>query len=173
MSTLTDTTQTAPAWTGAEEIEVLTFELNGEVFALGAILVQEIMDLTPETTVPGAGGFAGSVINFRGKVIPLADLRVAFGLEIGEPTIDSRIVVIEIDIEGEPTLVGLRTDKVHEVTSLARADSEAPPSVGMRWRPEFIQCLVKRKGEFIVVPDLQEIFQQQQDARKAASQTRH
>ena len=173
MSTLGETT-IAPGWTGAEQAEVLTFELNGELFALQAVAVQEIMDLVPETVVPGAFAFAGAVINFRGKVIPLADLRVAFGLERGEPTIDSRIVVIEIDLDGEPTLVGLRTDKVHEVTTLARADSEAPPSVGMRWRPEFIQCLVKREGEFIVVPDLQIIFNQQQDARQpVASATRH
>lgn len=173
MNTLSETA-TAPGWTGTEQVEVLTFELNGELFALGAVLVQEIMDLAPETSVPGAGAFAGAVINFRGKVIPLADLRVAFGLERGEPTIDSRIVVIEIDLAGEPSLVGLRTDKVHEVTTLARADSEAPPSVGMRWRPEFIQCLVKREGEFIVVPDLQTIFNQQQDARQpVASSTRH
>ena len=165
---------TAPGWTGAEQVEVLTFELNGELFALGAVLVQEIIDLAPETAVPGAGAFAGAVINFRGKVIPLADLRVAFDLERRAPTIDSRIVVIEIDLGGEPTLVGLRTDKVHEVTTLARADSEAPPSVGMRWRADFIQSLVKREGEFIVVPDLQAIFNQQQDARQpVASSTRH
>jgi len=138
-------------------------------FARGAPAV-----FTPETVVPGAGAFAGAVIHFRGKVIPLSDLRVAFGLERGAATIDSRIVVIEIELAGEPTLVGLRTDKVHEVTTLARADSEAPPSVGMRWRPEFIQCLVKRGGEFIVVPDLQAIFNQQQDARQpVASATRH
>lgn len=161
-------------WTGAEQVEVLTFELNGELFALDAVRVQEIIDLAPETVVPGAGAFAGSVINFRGKVIPLADLRVAFDLEIGAPTIDSRLIVIEIELEGEQTLVGLRTDKVHEVTTLERAASEAPPSVGMRWRPEFIQCLVKRKDEFIVVPALQAIFNQHQDARQpVASQTRH
>lgn len=164
----------ARTWDGPDEVEVLSFELNGELFALQAVTVQEIMDLVPETEVPGAGAFAGAVINFRGKVIPLADLRVAFGLERGAPTIDSRIVVIEIELGGEPTLVGLRTDKVHEVTTLARADSEAPPSVGMRWRAEFIQCLVKRGGEFIVVPDLQAIFTQQQDARQpAGSATRH
>ncbi len=167
-------TAEATGWTGAEQMEVLTFELNGELFALEAVAVQEIMDLAPETVVPGAGTFAGAVINFRGKVIPLSDLRVAFAMERGEPTIDSRIVVIEIDLDGEPTLGGLRTDKVHEVTTLARADAEAPPSVGMRWRPEFIQCLVKRDGEFIVVPALQTLFNQQHDARQStASATRH
>lgn len=170
---MSETAETT-GWTGAEQMEVLTFELNGELFALEAVAVQEIMDLVPETVVPGAGAFAGAVINFRGKVIPLSDLRVAFAMERGDPTIDSRIVVIEIDLDGEPTLVGLRTDKVHEVTTLARADAEAPPSVGMRWRPEFIQCLVKRGGEFIVVPALQTLFNQQHDARSpVASATRH
>lgn len=174
MSTVMDNAPATATWIGTEQVEVLTFELNGELFALGAVLVQEITDLVAETVVPGAGPFAGSVINFRGKVIPLADLRVAFGLEACAATIDSRIVVIEIALGGEPTLVGLRTDKVHEVTTLARADSEAPPSVGMRWRAEFIQCLVKREGEFIVIPDLQTIFHQQQDARQpVASTTRH
>ncbi|MGO4409271.1 MULTISPECIES: chemotaxis protein CheW [unclassified Brevundimonas] len=173
MSGLNDAV-TAPGWTGGEQVEVLTFELNGELFALDAVRVQEIIDLAPETAVPGAGAFAGSVINFRGKVIPLADLREVFDLKIGAPTIDSRIVVIEMTLDGEQALVGLRTDKVHEVTTLERAASEAPPSVGMRWRPEFIQCLVRRDTEFIVVPELQTIFNQHQDARpSAASLSRH
>lgn len=169
-------TKTDTAWRGADEVEVLTFGLDGEIFALEAVLVQEIMDLTTETAVPGAPAFVGSVINFRGKVIPLADLRAAFGLTAAEATIDSRIVVIETTVGGETVLVGLRTDKVHEVTALVRADSEAPPSIGMRWRPEFIRCLVKRGGEFIVVPDLQAIFSHQHDGRGAAgasSQSHH
>lgn len=168
------TVSAASAWSGADQIEVLTFELNGELFALGAVLVQEITDLVAETAVPGAGAFAGSVINFRGKVIPLADLRVALGLETRPATIDSRIVVIEIALDGESTLVGLRTDKVHEVTTLARIDSETPPIVGMRWRADFIECLVKRGGDFIVIPALQQIFNQQRDAHSpVASSTRH
>ncbi len=88
------------------EVEVLTFDLNGETFALEAVIVQEILDLLPETAVPGSQPFVASVINFRGKVIPLADLRLAFGMEATEATIDSRIIVIELDLQGEQTLVG-------------------------------------------------------------------
>jgi len=145
-------------WAYAEEVEVLTFDMNGETFALEAVMVQEILDLLPETAVPGAQSFVASVINFRGKVIPLADLRLAFGMEATEATIDSRIIVIEIDLKGEQTLVGLRTDKVNEVTTLAKTASEPPPSVGMRWRADYINCLVKRGGEFIIIPNLQAIF---------------
>ncbi|MFS8144806.1 chemotaxis protein CheW [Rhizobium sp. BR 249] len=156
-------------WSYAEEVEVLTFDLNGETFALEAVIVQEILDLLPETAVPGSQPFVASVINFRGKVIPLADLRLAFGMEAAEATIDSRFIVIEIDLHGEPTLVGLRTDKVNEVTTLAKTASEAPPSVGMRWRADYINCLVKRGGEFIILPNLQAIFSSRHDAAGAVN----
>lgn len=140
------------------ELEVLTFELQGEMFALEAGIVREILDMAPQTMVPGAPRFVGGVINFRGKVIPLADLRLAFGMEAKAATIDSRIVVIELDLDGTPTLIGLRTDRVNEVTALDLAASEQPPSVGMRWRRDYISCLIKRKGQFIILPDLQCIF---------------
>jgi purine-binding chemotaxis protein CheW len=150
-------------WGGREELEVLTFDIAGEMFALEAFIVQEILDLLPETVVPGAKAFVGSVINFRGKVIPLADIRLAFGMEATRTTIDSRIIVIALDVDGEPVLTGLRTDKVHEVTTLLRAAGESPPSVGMRWRPDYIDCLVRRGSEFIIVPNLQAIFTAQHD----------
>jgi purine-binding chemotaxis protein CheW len=143
-----------------DELQVLTFDLNGETFALEAFRVQEILDLIPETQVPGAAGFVDSVINFRGRVIPLADLRLAFGMEANASTIDSRIVVIELELMNETMLVGLRTDKVNEVTTLAMKASEPPPSVGMRWRPDYIDGLFKREGEFIILPDLTAIFSQ-------------
>ena len=151
-------------WDGRNELEVLTFDIAGEMFALEAVTVQEILDLLPETVVPGAKAFVGSVINFRGKVIPLADIRLAFGMEATKPTIDSRIIVIEIDIDGEPVLAGIRTDKVHEVTTLPRASSEAAPSVGMRWRPDYINCLVKRGTDFIILPNLLAILTQRRGA---------
>ncbi|MBB3290119.1 MULTISPECIES: chemotaxis protein CheW [Rhizobium] len=148
-------------WKGADELSVLTFSLNGETFAIDAVVVQEILDLLPETSVPGSLPFVGSVINFRGKVIPLADIRIAFGMEAGNVTIDSRIVVTELELDGETTLIGIRTDKVHEVTQLSRAASEPPPVIGMRWRADYIHALVKRDGEFIILPNLQAIFSSQ------------
>lgn len=158
-------------WGNAEELEVLTFDIAGEMFALEAVKVQEILDLLPETSVPGAKAFVGSVINFRGKVIPLADIRLAFGMEATKTTIDSRIIVIKLDVDGEPTLVGIRTDKVNEVTTLVKSAGEPPPSVGMRWRPDFIDCLVKRGGEFIIIPNLQTIFSAKPDRGNASPPT--
>ena len=141
-----------------ENLQVLTFEMQGETFAIEASLVREILDRIPETTVPGASAMVESLINFRGRVIPLADLHCAFGFDHADVTGDSRIVVIELNVNGEATLVGLKADKVHEVTVLEYADTEAAPRVGMRWRQDFIRCLAKRGGDFIVVPELDRIF---------------
>jgi purine-binding chemotaxis protein CheW len=156
-------------WGEEEDLSVLTFNLNGETFAIEAIVVQEILDLLPETHVPGSKPFVSSVLNFRGKVIPLADIRLAFGMDATETTIDSRIIVIELDLEDEATLIGIRTDKVNEVTTLPKVASEPPPSVGMRWRADYINCLVKRGGEFIIVPNLQAIFSSKRERSPNAS----
>lgn len=141
-----------------QNIEVLTLGLQGETFAIEAGIVREILDRVAVTEVPNARPLVGGLINVRGKVVPLADLRVMFGMERTESTVDSRIVVIEIDLAGESTIVGLLADKVYEVTELAAASLTETPRIGMRWRPEFIRCIGKRANEFVVVPDLVTIF---------------
>lgn len=148
----------ASNWNENDELEVLTFDIAGETFAIEAVMVREILDLLPETPVPGARPFVASILNFRGRVIPLADIRIAFGMEATTVTNDSRIIVIELELDGESVLIGVRTDKVNEVTTLTKAASEPPPSVGMRWRADYIDCLVKRDSDFIIVPNMHAIF---------------
>lgn len=160
-------------WASREDLEVLTFSIEGETFAIEAVMVQEILDLLPETAVPGSKPFVASVINFRGKVIPLADIRLAFGMGAAEKTIDSRIIVIELALEGERTLIGLRTDKVYEVTSFSKSASEPPPSVGMRWRPDYIHCLIKRGAQFVIMPNLTAIFTAQRETHTMKNGTRN
>lgn len=146
-------------WDSNGQLEVLTFDLQKETFALEAVLVQEILDLLPETIVPGAQSLVSSVVNFRGKIIPIADLALAFGLGSSERTLDSRIVVIETELEGQILQIGIRTDKVHEVTTLEQKASEEPPVVGMRWRRDFVRELVRQSDGVVVLPDLSTIFQ--------------
>ena len=155
---MTDRIVTPTPWDEQDQLEVLTFDLQGETLALEAFLVQEIVDLLPETPVPGALPLVGSVVNFRGRIIPVADLRLAFGMAAAEATVDSRIVVIEIELDGENVQIGIRTDKVHEVTTLHRDASEAPPLVGMRWRRDYLRELVRRDQGVVLLPDLPAIF---------------
>lgn len=145
-------------WTDQGELEVLTFGLGGETFALDAVLVREILDLMPETMVPGADPLVGSVINFRGRIIPIADLRLAFDMPAETVTGDSRIVVIELVLDDEPLLIGLKTDRVDEVATLFERDAEEVPAIGMRWRRDHVRCLVRRDRDVVVLPDLPALF---------------
>ncbi len=145
-------------WNGGHSLEVLTLALQGEIFALEVAHVREILDLVPITEVPNSRPFLNGLINVRGKVVPLADLRLKFGMEQTPPTIDTRIVVIEVEIDGDPVTVGIRADKVYEITEVAASALEETPRIGMRWRSEFIRCIGKRGSDFIVVLDIGRIF---------------
>ncbi len=157
-------------WGGDRSLEVLTLELQGEIFALEAACVREILDPPPITEVPGAQPFVPGLINVRGKVVPIADLRVRFGMELTPATVDTRVIVIDIDIDGQLTTVGIRADKVYEVTEVAAAALEEVPRIGMRWRPEFIRCIGKRGADFIIVPDIERIFVGHGDEPRAADE---
>jgi purine-binding chemotaxis protein CheW len=139
-------------------MQVVMVGLGDEKFALDAGLVREIIDPIPATRVAGARPFLPSVINVRGNVIPLADLRIRFGMPMNDDSADTRIVVLELDIEGDPILVGVVADKVYEVTEISRTDMQQTPRVGMHWRPEFISFITKWRDEFVIVPNLERIL---------------
>lgn len=138
--------------------EILTIAMGGETFALPAGMVLEILDPGPATPVPTAPTFVGKLINFRGRVVPLADLRLRCGMPITAPTRDTRIVVLEIEFAGEPTLVAILADKVHEVSCLEKVVAEQVPRIGTRWHPEFIKAVGRRNAEFIMILDMDRIF---------------
>ena len=139
-------------------MQVVMIGLGEEKFALDAGLVREIIDPVPVTKVAGARAFVPSVINVRGNVIPLADLRIRFGMPQLDDSADTRIVVIEIELDGEPVLVGVTADKVYEVTEISQTDVQQTPRVGMHWKPEFIRFIAKWREEFVIVPNMERIL---------------
>lgn len=142
----------------AGAMQVVMIGLGEEKFALDAGLVREIIDPVPVTRVAGARAFVPSVINVRGNVIPLADLRIRFGMPQLDNSADTRVVVIELDLEGEPVLVGVTADKVYEVTEISQTDVQQTPRVGMHWKPEFIRFIAKWREEFVIVPNMERIL---------------
>ncbi len=140
-------------------MNALTLRMQDEMFAIEAGSVREILDLVQITEVPNAPAFVTGLINVRGRVVPLADLRVMFDMDRPPPDQDTRIVVIEIEIDGETTVAGILADKVYDVTDIEAAAIQEAPRVGMRWRPEFVKGIGKRNGNFIVIPDLGRIFE--------------
>lgn len=139
-------------------MHALTIRLQDEIFALEATSVREILDPVPITRVPNAPEFVGGLINVRGTVVPLADLRVVFGMQRPPTDQDTRIVVVEFDLDGDLMVAGILADKVHEVTEIDAGSMETVPAVGMRWPPAFIRSIGKRGDGFVIIPDMQRIF---------------
>ena len=137
---------------------ILTVRLGGEVFAIPAGMVREILNVGRATPVPTAPAFVRNLINVRGRVVPLADLRLRFGMPAAAPTMDTRIVVLEVGLEGEPTTVAVLADKVYEVTQLDEVVSTDVPRIGSRWRPEFVAAIGRRNGQFVMVLDVDKVF---------------
>lgn len=135
---------------------VLMLGLGGEYVAVDATMVREIMDPVPVTAVPGARTFVAGVVNVRGNIVPLADLRVRFAMPTGPHTADTRFVVIEVasEDEPEPLLVTVVADKVHEVCEIDAPPPGAVPRIGMRWPPELIRGVALWKGDFVILPNL-------------------
>lgn len=146
---------TAPAH---ETLQVLMVGLGPEIFAIETDMVREIIDPVPLTRVAGARPHLPGLINVRGNVIPLADLRLRFGLPAERDTADTRIVVIEVEIDEDPVTLGIVADKVYEVTEISRAQTQPTPRLGVHWRPEYIRFMTKWNDEFVIVPDLARIL---------------
>ncbi len=149
---------TAPARAQFSNIDVVTFRLGGEVLAVPATQLREVLEATEITRVPGADAFAGGLLNVRGTVVPLADLRVPLRMPRASNDRGSRILVLELPLEGQPSVVGIVADAVHEVTRLEADALEAIPDVGTRWSPRHVAAVGRWAGEFVTLPDLPAIF---------------
>jgi purine-binding chemotaxis protein CheW len=154
-------------------MQVLTLSLRGETYALEACHVREILDPVPVTDVPGAPRALNGLINVRGKVVPLLDLCLKLGLEPSPPTIDTRFIVVEAPVAGQPAIVGVRADRVYEMAELAPQALEDTPRIGMRVRPSFVRCIGKRDGEFVVVLNLEAILRPDHGPAGVVNRRRH
>jgi len=141
-----------------ETAQYLTFKLGDEVFALDVTQVREVLDLTTITKVPRSPEFMRGVINVRGSVVPVVDLRLKFGMPPAETSLDTRIIVMELFLDEETTVLGAIADSVHEVMELEPNHIEKPPRIGSRWRTEFIKGIGKRDEQFIIILDIDRVF---------------
>lgn len=138
--------------------DALILRLGDEVFAVEARQVREILEMVPVTRVPGAPACLDGIINVRGRIVPLADLRVLFGMPCPPADVNTRIVVVEVTLDGDAAVVGILADAVRDVTSIDPETVEPPPKVGMRWPIEFVSGIARHRDRFVVLPCLPRIF---------------
>jgi purine-binding chemotaxis protein CheW len=148
--------------TSAESIErigqYLSFRLDGELFAMDVSCVREVIDRTEMTRIPRMPEFMRGVINLRGNVVPVVDLQMKFGIGQVEMTVDTCIVVLEVNMDEEATVVGALVDAVQEVFELGPSQIEPPPKMGARLNTEFIEGMGRLDDEFVILLDADRVF---------------
>ncbi len=144
--------------TAAELSQYLTFKLDEEFFTVKVHNVREILEYVKITKMPDSPPFMRGIINVRGSVIPVIDLRQKFGMAGTVPKTSTRIIVLEVERETGSLVIGALADSVKEVIELPPDQIEPPPDMGTRWKKEYITGVGKYNDEFIMVLDINKVF---------------
>ena len=148
----------AVATSAVEIAQYLTFQLSGEMYAVGILNVKEIIEYGQLTEIPMMPAFIRGVINLRGSVVPVIDLSARFGGQQTEASRRTCIVIIEIGNQEERHDIGIVVDAVSEVLEVSSADIEPPPSFGAKIRADFIDGMGKIGGKFVIILDIQKVL---------------
>ena len=141
-----------------ETTQYLSFKLGDEIFAVDVAQVREILDVITITKVPQTPDFMQGVINLRGGVVPVMDMRLKFGMPPTERTVNTCIIVMEVIQDGETMVLGSLADSVQEVLDLEPDQIEPAPRIGTRLRSDFIKGMGKQNERFIIILDIDRIF---------------
>jgi purine-binding chemotaxis protein CheW len=144
--------------TVSETIQYLTFKLAEETFALDVAKVREILEQSNITKVPQTPDFMRGVINLRGSVVPVIDIRLKFGMSVTEQTVNTCIIVTEVEMDDEVIVLGALADSVQEVIEMEPEQIEAAPHIGTRLKTEFIKGMGKHDGRFVMILDIDKVF---------------
>jgi purine-binding chemotaxis protein CheW len=149
------------------EGKYLTFALAGEEYGIGILKVKEIIGLMQITTVPRTPGYVKGVINLRGKVIPVVDIRLKFGMEAMAYNERTCIIVVEIKNAERTIPMGIVVDSVSEVLNVKAAEIEDTPNFGSRLDTDFILGMAKTNGSVKILLDIDRVFQKEELAALA------
>ena len=141
-----------------ESCQYVTFSLGEELFGVEVTRTREILSLTPVPKVPQTPDYLLGVINLRGQVVPVVDMRLKLNLEAGERTEDTCIIVVEVQVDGEALTVGALADAVREVPEIRSDQIEPPPRLGTRLNTAFIQGMGKVGEQFLILLNIDRVF---------------
>lgn len=157
-------TQLQESFSETSVVQYLTFQLDNEAFATEISKVREVLEYTKITRVPRTPGFMRGVINLRGSVVPVIDLRMQFGMPAGKRTVDTCIIILEVIIEDKTTVIGALADSVQEVVDLDADQISEAPALGTRIDNQYISSMGRVDDRFVMILDLDKIFKIDPDA---------
>lgn len=142
----------------SERAQYVTLGLGTEVFAVPIEQVQEILDSQPVSRLPQSPASLLGITDVRGESIPVLDLRLMLGMAEAETSVNTRIVVLRLEMPDRLLTFGLRADRVFEVTSLDEGELGAPPDIGKDWNQHAVAGIGRRNGGFVAVLDVDKLI---------------
>ncbi len=162
MAELAETMDQAVKAMAEREGKYLTFTLAGEEYGIGILKIKEIIGMMPVTTVPKTPEFVKGVINLRGKVIPVMDLRLRFGMQAIDYTERTCIIVVEIAGRSGTVQIGIVVDAVSEVLNIKGDDIEDTPTFGTALNTDYILGMAKMEGGVKILLDIDRVLSQEE-----------
>ncbi|MEO5376998.1 MAG: chemotaxis protein CheW [Magnetococcus sp. DMHC-6] len=141
-----------------EPTQFLTFHLASEVFAIDISKIKEVLEYTNMTTIPRVPDYMNGVINLRGSVVPVVDMRLKFGMPKSQRTVNTCIIIIEVVQESGTVVIGAMADSVKEVMELQPNHIEPAPKIGTGLRTDYILGMGKQADHFVILLDTDKIF---------------
>lgn len=138
--------------------QYLTFLLDEEIFAFDVMNIKEVIDYPKVTKLPNSPVYMEGIINLRGRGVPVIDLRVKFGIEKIERTVDTSIIIVEVEEDGGTLLIGALVDAVREVIKLDSNELEPAPKLGMAINSGYIKAIGKLDESFIIILNMARVF---------------
>jgi purine-binding chemotaxis protein CheW len=138
--------------------QYLTFLLGDEIFSLEISKVREVLDYTIITRVPRMPAYLQGVINLRGSVVPVVDLRLKFGMPAVDVTVNTCIIIVEAMVNGELVILGLLSDSVQEVLELDQENIKPAPRIGTKLDTRFIKGMGRQNDRFNIILDIDRVF---------------
>lgn len=141
-----------------KSLQLLSFTLEDEIFAVEISRVREVLEYKGTTKVPKVPDYMRGVINLRGNVVPVIDLKKKFGLGETVQTVNTCVIITEVESNGESVVLGALADAVQEVFDLDTANIEPPPKIGTRLDTAFIKGMGKYGESFVILLDIDQVF---------------
>lgn len=141
-----------------DTVNVFTFKLDDGIYGIDILLVREILDYKKITKVPRSLDFMLGVINLRGNVVPVIDLKLKLNIGKTDTTVDTCIIITEVAVEEEMTVIGALADSVYEVMDIKSSNIEEAPKIGLNINNKFIKGMAKKDNDFVIILDVEKVF---------------
>lgn len=155
------------------EAQFVTFSLGEEIFAVPVEVVREILDHEDAFKIPHGPDYLLGLRDVRGQGVPVIDLRLRLGMTPTVKTPHTRILVMDVPVDGRILALGLVADRVYEVVPFQMSQIEGAPDIGIRWRSDYISGVVRRNGGFVVIVDLARLFSDSGSALASIAPVQH